>query len=695
MEKSPNFEHRFSQINIQNGTDDRKKSRPKMTVPKSPYLSTSKRAETRAITRSQSSINISSLHIAKTPSRILNNKAVLTIKTSKIALVDQLNDSKSTGNTPYQELSYMRDTSSSLRKVSNPFNNNSNGHSIGPKPSDITNINLQETSKASPIRHVPRSITTDKLDVYTRLYNDSKKLQAPLNSRYFSRTNSTFHMEKILVKVQNLAELYRIIHEEDPCLFEDNTNEVLIANEPKTSQQVIQEFDSQLIQHSPLDTYEKGEISRRNDIYFFPSTNSQNRKINITNYINNYGFDDTSGNYVIVPQDHINYRYQIISVLGNGAFGNVVKCIDKKYSNENGNKVVAIKIIKNDLNWSLQAIYEIKMLKHLNDINDTQSNDPYINDYSTQKNAVLKYYTHFHFRGHMCIVTEPLTINLYSLLEVIKFQGLSLPLIKIFTRKILEGLEFIHSKNIIHCDIKPENIMVKLPPKFNTTVVDDDSIIIKIIDFGSSCFTNEISYTYIQSRFYRAPEIIIGAKYDNMIDIWSTGCIIAELFTGDPLLPGKNELEQIGLILELFGSPNSSLILHQRAQLIKSIRGQNAISNINDLGNVAFKGVVANEKSIKKTLLYTLFDMEGKINMNFLNMRIQAAANTQSHQYLSSKRKFKASSKTLEFKLKLNASHEDKKMCQEFLGFLGKIFKWSPDKRASAKELLNDNFINM
>ena len=66
---------------------------------------------------------------------------------------------------------------------------------------------------------------------------------------------------------------------------------------------------------------------------------------------------------------------------------------------------------------------------------------------------------------------------------------------------------------------------------------------LKIIDFGSSCFHNEKVYTYIQSRFYRAPEIMLGVNYDMAIDMWSFGCILAELFSGYPIFPGENEKE--------------------------------------------------------------------------------------------------------------------------------------------------------
>jgi dual specificity tyrosine-phosphorylation-regulated kinase 2/3/4 len=95
----------------------------------------------------------------------------------------------------------------------------------------------------------------------------------------------------------------------------------------------------------------------------------------------------------------------------------------------------------------------------------------------------------------------------------------------------LQGLLFLEKAKIIHCDLKPENILLKQANKSG----------IKIVDFGSSCFENERIYTYIQSRFYRAPEIILGLPYSMPIDMWSLGCIMSELYMGYPIFPGENE----------------------------------------------------------------------------------------------------------------------------------------------------------
>lgn len=103
---------------------------------------------------------------------------------------------------------------------------------------------------------------------------------------------------------------------------------------------------------------------------------------------------------------------------------------------------------------------------------------------------------------------------------------------------------------MIHCDLKPENILLKDPTKSG----------IKIIDFGSSCFQDERVYTYIQSRFYRAPEIILGIPYTPAIDMWSFGCIMAEFCIGSPLFPGEDEMEQLAMMMEVCGTPSHEVL---------------------------------------------------------------------------------------------------------------------------------------
>ena len=176
---------------------------------------------------------------------------------------------------------------------------------------------------------------------------------------------------------------------------------------------------------------------------------------------------------------------------------------------------------------------ELKILQYLkeNDPDDTM-NIIHMRDYVI-------------FRSHLCISFELMSINLYEFLKLNDFEGLSLGLVRRFAIQLLYALKYLSEHEVIHCDLKPENILLKDPTKSG----------IKIIDFGSSCFIDERVYTYIQSRFYRAPEIILGIPYTPGIDMWSFGCIMAEFCIGFPLFAGEDETDQLGLIMEVCGIP--------------------------------------------------------------------------------------------------------------------------------------------
>lgn len=115
--------------------------------------------------------------------------------------------------------------------------------------------------------------------------------------------------------------------------------------------------------------------------------------------------------------------------------------------------------------------------------------------------------------------------------------------VQIITRQILVGLEQLHELHIAHTDLKPENIMIR--SYTNKTL--------KIIDLGSSVFFHDEPTYYIQTRSYRAPEVILGVPYDGKIDIWSLGCIIAEVFTGEVLFDAQSEAALLALIQGLRG----------------------------------------------------------------------------------------------------------------------------------------------
>ena len=113
---------------------------------------------------------------------------------------------------------------------------------------------------------------------------------------------------------------------------------------------------------------------------------------------------------------------------------------------------------------------------------------------------VVKLQDYFVWRNHLCIVFDLYSINLYEFIKMYDYQGFDYGLIRRFAIQLLSGLRYLKHLGIIHCDLKPENILMKQKDKSG----------IAIADFGSGCLENEIVYTYIQSRFYRAPDIMLG-----------------------------------------------------------------------------------------------------------------------------------------------------------------------------------------
>ncbi|CAJ2503128.1 Uu.00g105220.m01.CDS01 [Anthostomella pinea] len=355
-----------------------------------------------------------------------------------------------------------------------------------------------------------------------------------------------------------------------------------------------------------LNIYERGEIVDYSDIYFCGTQNASKvvGDLNSTS-LPNFGYDDDRGDYTIVAGDHLSYRYEIVDVLGKGSFGQVVRCIDHKTG-----VLVAVKIIRNKKRFHQQALVEVNILQKLREW------DP------RNKHSMVNFTHSFYFRGHLCISTELLDMNLYEFIKSNSFRGFSLKLIRRFTKQMLSSLNLLKQHKVIHCDLKPENILLRHPMHSE----------IKVIDFGSSCFETEKVYTYIQSRFYRSPEVILGMTYGLPIDMWSLGCILAELFTGVPIFPGENEQEQLACIMEVFGPPEKHLI----------------------------------EKSTRKKLF---FDSMGKPRLT-----------------VSSKgRRRRPSSKTLQQTLKCDD--------EPFLDFLTRCLRWDPDRRMKPEEAVRHEFI--
>lgn len=203
---------------------------------------------------------------------------------------------------------------------------------------------------------------------------------------------------------------------------------------------------------------------------------------------------------------------------------------------------VAVKILKNEPSYARQGQVEICILQTL----ANQDSDKY--------NFVTAYECFTHF-SHQCLVFEMLDLNLYEFLRNDKFAPLSLSCIRPIIQQVLAALDKLKSLKLIHADLKPENIMLVNPKKHPFRV--------KVIDFGSAVYTkhcSNLTSTYLQSRYYRAPEILLGLPFDNTIDIWSLGCVAAELYLGWPLYPGASEYDQMRYIVETHGLPTQEVL---------------------------------------------------------------------------------------------------------------------------------------
>ncbi|XP_026330872.1 serine/threonine-protein kinase minibrain isoform X2 [Hyposmocoma kahamanoa] len=249
----------------------------------------------------------------------------------------------------------------------------------------------------------------------------------------------------------------------------------------------------------------------------------------------NDGYDDDNHDYIIKQGEKFLDRYEISSPIGKGSFGQVVKAYDHEEQCQ-----VAIKIIKNKKPFLNQAQIEVKLLEMMNRAD------------AENKYYIVKLKRHFMWRNHLCLVFELLSYNLYDLLRNTNFRGVSLNLTRKFAQQLCTALLFLSQPelNIIHCDLKPENILLCNPKRSA----------IKIVDFGSSCQLGQRIYQYIQSRFYRSPEVLLGIPYDLAIDMWSLGCILVEMHTGEPLFSGANEVDQMNKIVEVLGMPPDNLL---------------------------------------------------------------------------------------------------------------------------------------
>lgn len=224
----------------------------------------------------------------------------------------------------------------------------------------------------------------------------------------------------------------------------------------------------------------------------------------------------------VKPGDILGGKYKAVKKLGHGRFSN---CWEVR--KEETGADYALKIQRCKKEYAEFAEDEIKVLESMKS-----------DDESWSENVVKLYEWFDHktkYGRHVCMVFDKMDLNVWELLE--KYQyGMPIPLVKEIAKQGLNGLGFLRKHNIIHTDIKPENVLIK---------VQDSSVTVKICDLGSGCWTDHHFTDNIGTTEYRSLETIINAEYDCATDIWSFACMIYELLTGDYLFDPHSYIDEI------------------------------------------------------------------------------------------------------------------------------------------------------
>ncbi|KAJ1817474.1 serine threonine protein kinase CMGC group [Coemansia sp. RSA 2675] len=261
--------------------------------------------------------------------------------------------------------------------------------------------------------------------------------------------------------------------------------------------------------------------------------------------------DDRDGHYIVVPGRDFNSRFKIRRLLGQGTFGKVMECEDAA-----SGRLVAIKVIRAVPKYRDAAKIEIRVLQTL------QRNDP------TNAFQCMHVNETFDHRNHVCMVFDLLGPSVFDFLKENEFRPFSLHHVQLFAEQLLRSVAFLHSLNLVHTDLKPENILLEsgeydiVPfgtvPGAKTRMLKSTNI--RLIDFGSATFNNEYHSQVVSTRHYRAPEIILNLGWSFPCDMWSIGCIILELLTGEALFQTHDNNEHLAMMEVVVGRAPAHIV---------------------------------------------------------------------------------------------------------------------------------------
>jgi serine/threonine-protein kinase PRP4 len=252
-------------------------------------------------------------------------------------------------------------------------------------------------------------------------------------------------------------------------------------------------------------------------------------------------WDDTEGYYraqggEVISKEGRAYEVTDSLPLGRGVFSTVMRAI-----RVDSGRPVALKIIRNNETMARAAQLEMTVLRK---IAETDTED---------KKHCIRMLDTFEHREHTIMVFEAMDMNLRQVLRKYgRNVGIHTEGVQVYAKQMALALKHLRNNGVLHADIKPDNMLV-----------NEQRTVLKICDFGSAMFdgNNEVT-PYLVSRFYRAPEITLGLKYSVPIDLWSVGCCLYELATGEILFKGRTNNEMLKLVMDAKGSFPKKMLKH-------------------------------------------------------------------------------------------------------------------------------------
>ncbi|XP_074767142.1 dual specificity protein kinase CLK1-like [Athene noctua] len=254
--------------------------------------------------------------------------------------------------------------------------------------------------------------------------------------------------------------------------------------------------------------------------------------------------EDEEGHLICRSGDVLSGRYEVMASLGEGTFGRVVECIDRRAADRH----VAVKIVKNAPGYSEAAYGEVHVLQHLKTL------DPNNTHHCVQ---MLEWFEH---HGHVCMVFELLGLSTFDFIRGNCFLPFSLEHIRQMAYQICRSVNFLHLNKLTHTDLKPGNILLvnsDYTEEYNPELECEERRLkntdVKVADFGNATYDFDYHSPLVSTRPYRAPEVILALGWSQPCDVWSIGCILIGYYLGYAVFQTNDDREHLAMMERVLG----------------------------------------------------------------------------------------------------------------------------------------------